>query len=57
MTGSAPLPILVAFGDSDEHESALVWAAAEATREGRDLRLAHVVHPIRGTPGSARNPR
>jgi nucleotide-binding universal stress UspA family protein len=40
-------PILVAVGDSDSHDAALRFAADEAVRDRRPLRLVHVVHPPR----------
>jgi nucleotide-binding universal stress UspA family protein len=40
-------PILVAIGDSDEHDAALRYAAEEAVRDRRPLRLAHVMHTPR----------
>jgi nucleotide-binding universal stress UspA family protein len=40
-------PILVAIGDSDTHDAALRFAADEAVRDRRPLRLVHVVHPPR----------
>lgn len=40
-------PILVAIGDSDTHDAALRFAADEAVRHRRPLRLVHVVHPPR----------
>ena len=40
-------PILVAIGDSDKHDAALRFAADEAVRDRRPLRLVHVVHPPR----------
>lgn len=44
-------PILVAIGDSESHESALVYAAQEATRERRGLVLLHVMHPVHSSVG------
>lgn len=46
-----PLPMLVAIGDSDDHDAALDHAAAQAVREGRDLVLVHVIHPVTGPYG------
>jgi nucleotide-binding universal stress UspA family protein len=44
-------PVVVAIGDEDEHAAAVRFAAAEAVREVRPLRVVHVVHaPILG-PG------
>jgi len=40
-------PIVVAVGDSDSHDAALRFAADEAVRDRRPLRLVHVVHPPR----------
>lgn len=40
-------PILVAVGDSDKQDAALRFAADEAVRDRRPLRLVHVVHPPR----------
>jgi nucleotide-binding universal stress UspA family protein len=47
------LPILVAVGDSDDHEAALRFAATEALRDDRPLRLAHVIHPPQGVDAPA----
>ncbi|QNN51878.1 universal stress protein [Nocardioides mesophilus] len=44
------LPIVVAVGDSDVHEAALTFATDQALREGRGVRLVHVVHS-RGAGG------
>src|SRR3954447_2140510 len=44
-------PILVAVGDSDDHEAALRFAAAEALRDDRPVRLAHIIHPPHGVTG------
>ena len=54
MARTAPKPILVAIGDSDSHESALSYAANEAVREGRGLRLVHVMHPVHSSVGPSR---
>ncbi len=51
MAHTAPKPILVAIGDADSHESALAYAAQEATREGRGLVLVHVMHPVHSSVG------
>jgi nucleotide-binding universal stress UspA family protein len=40
-------PILVAVGDSDTHDAGLRFAADEAVRDRRPLRLVHVLHPPR----------
>jgi nucleotide-binding universal stress UspA family protein len=53
MTSLDRLPILVAVGDSDVHEAALRFAAVEALRDDRPLRLAHVIHPPQGVDGPA----
>ena len=46
MTASSSLPLMVALGDSEEHKTAMTYASSEAVREGRDLVLVHVVHPV-----------
>jgi nucleotide-binding universal stress UspA family protein len=51
MTTDAPRPLTVAVGDSDEHVAALAYAAGEALREGRGLRLVHVVHALHTAMG------
>jgi nucleotide-binding universal stress UspA family protein len=43
MTVHERLPILVAVGDSDAHDAALRFAAEQAVREHRPLRLVHVL--------------
>lgn len=43
MTVHERLPILVAVGDSDTHDAALRFAAEQALREHRPLRLVHVL--------------
>ncbi len=45
------LPILVPVGDCDVHEAALLYAADQAMREARDVRLVHVVHAGTGGGG------
>jgi nucleotide-binding universal stress UspA family protein len=45
MTVHQHLPILVAVGDADTHDAALRFAAEQALREHRPLRLAHVLPP------------
>jgi nucleotide-binding universal stress UspA family protein len=48
MTAHDRLPILVAVGDSDSHDAALRFAAQQALREHRPLRLVHVLPPTTG---------
>ena len=48
MTVHDRLPILVAVGDSDTHDAALRFAAEQALREHRPLRLVHVLPPTSG---------
>lgn len=45
--GRAAVVVAVA----DEHDAALRYAAAEAVRDWRSLRVVHVVHPPRGLAG------
>lgn len=51
MAHTAPKPILVGIGDPNSHESALAYAAAEAARERRGLRLVHVMQPVHSSVG------
>jgi nucleotide-binding universal stress UspA family protein len=44
-------PIVVAVGDEDEHDAAVRFAAAEAVRDDRPLRIVHVIHPPILGPG------
>lgn len=44
-------PVVVAIGDEDEHYAAVRFAAVEAVREGRPLRVVHVIHPPFLGPG------
>lgn len=48
MNNHPRLPILVAVGDSDDHDAALRFAAEEALRVDRPLQLVHVIHPPAG---------
>ncbi|WP_367303704.1 universal stress protein [Nocardioides panacis] len=54
MTVHERLPILVAVGDSDAHDAALRFAAEQAVREHRPLRLVHVLPSSAGgdVPGA-----
>ena len=49
MNASLTAPVVVAV--ADDHPSALRFAAAEAVRDHRPLRVVHVLHPPRGGPG------
>ncbi len=49
MSRTSVAPVLVAV--ADDHDAALRYAAGEAVRDGRPLRVLHVVHPPRGGPG------
>lgn len=51
MSSRELLPILVAVGDSDVHEAALIYAADQALRDGRGVQLVHVVHGGAGGGG------
>lgn len=46
---SSPAPVVVAL--ADDHPGALRYAASEAVRDRRPLRVVHVLHPPRGGPG------
>ena len=49
MSHPSARPVVVAV--ADEHDTALRYAAGEAVRDRRPLRVVHVVHPPRGGPG------
>lgn len=49
MNESSATPVVVAV--ADEHDTALRYAAAEAVRDRRPLRVVHVVPPPRGVAG------
>jgi nucleotide-binding universal stress UspA family protein len=50
MSESSTTPVVVAV--ADEHDAALRYAAAEAQRDRRPLRVVHVVPPPRGIAGA-----
>ena len=49
MSHRSVAPVVVAV--ADDHDTALRYAANEAVRDGRPLRVVHVVHPPPGGPG------
>ncbi len=49
-------PILCAVDFSDDSEAALLWAAAQAEREGAPLVVLHVVHDPAASPGTYSEP-
>ncbi|WP_417809515.1 universal stress protein [Thioclava sp.] len=51
-----PQPVLCAVDFSSDSEAALLWAAAQAERDGARLIVLHVVHDPASSPGFYRKP-
>lgn len=49
-------PVLCAVDFSSDSEAALLWAAAQAERDGARLIVVHVVHDPASSPGFYRKP-